>query len=347
MPEQIINGTFSSGETGWTFTGNVGVPANETATFNGGNSAPNGEIFQVVNLAANTVGQTATISFNYSEVGSNLSADVRINYQLIGPDGITVIDTATYFQNAGASHNFSFTVTEPGDYTIRFTDISTQTGSRDPRIDNVSLDVPCFVDGTMIETQHGPKAIEDIRAGDKIFTVDNGYVEVAWKRACHVPVSKQCVNSKLAPILIKAGSLGDNLPKSDLLVSRQHRLLLNSPFTSAVFGESSLLIAAAKLLDFPGISVAPIKKDFAYHHILFENHEVIVSNGAATESLFVGPDMERILGRNACEEVFALFPDLLSKPELMPSARQIVQNRRPIRKALSERGTLTGAILQF
>ena len=47
-----------------------------------------------------------------------------------------------------------------------------------------------------------------------------------------------------------------------------------------------------------------------YHHLLFDRHEVVRSNGTWTESLFTGPQAMASLGPAARREIRAIFPEL-------------------------------------
>jgi len=78
--------------------------------------------------------------------------------------------------------------------------------------------VTCFLEGTLIETVNGPRAIEDLQLGDLIPTMDSGDQPIRW-----VASSRIVGNPKAAPIRIEAGALGNT---RDLYVSPQHRILL-------------------------------------------------------------------------------------------------------------------------
>ncbi|HRO15212.1 MAG TPA: Hint domain-containing protein [Paracoccus sp. (in: a-proteobacteria)] len=47
-----------------------------------------------------------------------------------------------------------------------------------------------------------------------------------------------------------------------------------------------------------------------YHHILFDRHEVVLSEGAATETLFTGEQALKGVGEAARAEILTLFPEL-------------------------------------
>lgn len=88
--------------------------------------------------------------------------------------------------------------------------------------------IPCFVSGTLIETVQGPKAVEALCAGDLIQTRDNGVRPLSWIGGRTVAAT-----GRMAPVRITAGALG---VERDLLVSPQHRMLLEGWQAETMFG---------------------------------------------------------------------------------------------------------------
>ncbi|MCT4609891.1 MAG: Hint domain-containing protein [Pelagimonas sp.] len=184
--------------------------------------------------------------------------------------------------------------------------------------------VTCFASGTLIRTLSGEVPVENLTVGDQVATLDNGPQVIRW-------IGSQTVEVKgpLTPIRITAGSLGKRVPRRDLIVSRQHRLLVQSQIAKRMFGTSQVLVSAAKLLHLKGVRELKSHKTVTYWHILCDNHEILFANGAPAESLYLGTQTLNALGKKARAEIAFLFPDLLhtSAP---PSARLIpeVQKQR-------------------
>lgn len=201
----------------------------------------------------------------------------------------------------------------------------------------------CFCAGTMIETDRGSVAVEDLRKGDMIATRDNGFQPVRWTGSVKVSRATLRTNPKLRPIRIKAGALGQNLPSADLLVSPQHRVLVRSKVAVRMFDTMEVLIAAKQLLQLDGVDIADDLPEVEYFHFLLDGHEVVTSNGAPTESLFTGSQALKAVGAAAREEIFTLFPELRdadyqpTPARPLPSGRMArklairhLQNRRPV-----------------
>ncbi|MDP0929321.1 Hint domain-containing protein [Paracoccus onubensis] len=186
--------------------------------------------------------------------------------------------------------------------------------------------LPCFTDGVMISTATGAVRAGDIAVGDEVLTLDNGLQRVRWKSSRNLTAREQAVNPKLRPIRIKAGSLGDQTPATDLLVSPQHRILVRSRIAMRMFGTDEVLVAAKQLVGVDGIEIAEDLENVTYVHFLFDQHQILFSDGAWTESLYTGPEALKSVGAAALEEIYTLFPEL-HEGEPLPAARPIPQGR--------------------
>ena len=189
------------------------------------------------------------------------------------------------------------------------------------------LPINCFTSGTLIRTAAGESLVEDIRVGDLVMTRDNGLQAVRWIGARPVTGPEISANPALAPVRIAAGALGPNLPTQDLLVSQQHRVLVRSAIAARMFGASELLVAAKHLTEVEGIDILTDAPGVTYVHLMFEAHEILVSNGAETESLYPGPQALLALG-DAAHEIFTLFPQLRDAFDAFPGARPFVAGKK-------------------
>ncbi|MEO1733437.1 MAG: Hint domain-containing protein, partial [Pseudomonadota bacterium] len=158
-------------------------------------------------------------------------------------------------------------------------------GESDAQLVTITITVPCLTLGTMVDTEHGPRAIETIRVGERVRT-ETGLEPVRWTGRRHLSADALTANPKLQPIRIMAGALGFGVPTRDLLVSRQHRMLVQSKIASRMFGATSVLVPAVKLLGLPGIYVDTTITQVTYLHLLFDQHEIIYAESAPTESLY-------------------------------------------------------------
>ncbi|MBI6630636.1 Hint domain-containing protein [Pontibaca sp. S1109L] len=188
--------------------------------------------------------------------------------------------------------------------------------------------VPCFAAGTLILTARGEAAVETLRVGDLVMTRDHGPQPIRWIGARRLDAATLAAQPKLRPIRIRAGALGDNIPASDLLVSPQHRVLVRSKIARRIFATDEVLVAAKQLLAIDGVETAQDIETVEYFHILFDRHQVVVSNGAETESLYTGPEALKSLGHAARAEIFALFPELASRDHVPLAARSLAPGKQ-------------------
>lgn len=172
---------------------------------------------------------------------------------------------------------------------------------------------PCFVRGTMIETEFGAIAVENLSEDMRVWTRDNGLQPIRWIGSRRLGADALARNEELKPIRIRAGALGNGTPTQDLIVSQQHRILVRSRIALKMFGSHEVLVAAKQLLQIPGIDIVTDTVEVEYFHFLFDRHEVVLSNGAETESLFTGPEALKALGPAVAQEIFTLFPELKNR----------------------------------
>lgn len=161
--------------------------------------------------------------------------------------------------------------------------------------------IPCFVAGTLIETDVGNQPIETLMPGAMIRTHDNGFQPLRWIGRRVVPAQDH-----LAPIHIAANTFGQH---AALTVSPQHRILIRDVVAELLFGEPEVLVAAKHLVN--DRSVRRLQGGMVeYVHVLFDQHEVIYSEGLPTESLLPGPEATKGMAAEAVTEILALFPEL-------------------------------------
>ncbi len=137
-----------------------------------------------------------------------------------------------------------------------------------------------------------------------------GSKRIRWISSTRLKGAALCRQPKHRPVRITAGALGDGLPLRDLMVSRQHRILVRSKVAERMFGTCDALIAAIKLTALPGIYVDEEASEVEYFHILFDSHEVIWAEGTLSESLFTGPQALKSVPHEARAELEALFPEM-------------------------------------
>ena len=226
--------------------------------------------------------------------------------------GVQSVVTGVTFYRTGGTAVFT-----PTDGTIlgtatfvRSTYVSTSTQATVG-----SLGPACFLRGTRIETPKGLRKIEDLRAGDWVVTKDHGAQALRW-----VDYTTVSGTGIWAPIRFAPYVLGN---RRALLVSPQHRVLVSGWQSELYYGEVEVLVSAKHLLN--GHSIRQVQREQVdYFHLLFDRHEVVYSEGAATESFHPG---DTVMQENAVirAEVISLFPELALPENLWPTARRVLR----------------------
>ncbi|MDP2495066.1 Hint domain-containing protein [Shimia thalassica] len=204
---------------------------------------------------------------------------------------------------------------EDGDTLIEVFNVTSNAGGSTVTITiNGATDPPCFVSGTLINTPSGPRPVETLQIGDLVLTRDDGPQPIRWIAGARVDLTQPEFGKKFQPIRLAAHALGPGIPDRDLLLSPQHRVVISHSETSLLFGEREVLCAASHLVNGDTITRGTAD-EVTYFHILFDCHQVITSNGCASESFFPGDVGLDRLAISHQDELFTLFPELRSLPQ--------------------------------
>jgi hypothetical protein len=180
-------------------------------------------------------------------------------------------DTATY---TGFTHNGDPIVSAGGAYYLvsntDYQDLSYFTPD--------SGDFTCYCGGTLILTDCGDVPVEDLAIGDTVVTADGGRQPVRWighrRLRCHNGRFMFADPLLVNPIRIRAGALGENLPRRDLRVSPEHAILVGD-----------VLVQAGALVN----DVSILREDhlpevLTYYHVELAEHALLLGEGVAAES---------------------------------------------------------------
>lgn len=187
---------------------------------------------------------------------------------------------------------------------------------------------PCFCRGTLIETERGEIAVEDLAIGDQVRTASGTLRPIRWigHRSYSGPFVRGSRN--VLPVIIRAGALGGGLPRRDLSVSPLHAMALEGVLIPAICLINGVSILQAERID-----------QVTYFHIELETHDILLAEGAPSES-FVDDD-SRNMFRNAAE-FRRLYPDAAPLPAVYCAPRI---EEGPVLEAIRRRLNAEGGII--
>ena len=172
--------------------------------------------------------------------------------------------------------------------------------------------VPCFTPGAQIATPKGERGVETLTIGDRVLTRDHGIQRIIWSGHRSLTAADLKASPALRPVLIRAGSLGNDLPERDLLVSPMHRMLLVSEIARTHFGEAEVLVAARDMTRLPGVDVVNVP-GITYLHFMFDAHQIVLADGTWTESFQPNDYSLKGVVPAQREELFLICPALATQ----------------------------------
>ncbi|MCW2283872.1 hypothetical protein M2323_001481 [Rhodoblastus acidophilus] len=196
-------------------------------------------------------------------------------------------------------------------------------------IDASNTDITCFLEGTRIATARGETPVEALRIGDLALTSDGEAKPIRWigRRTIHRRFADPL---RACPIRIKAGALGDKMPRRDLLLSPDHAL-----FISGALIHAGALVNGASIL-----RETRVPERFTYFHVELADHDLVLAEGAAAETFVDNVDR---MSFDNWAEYEAICPRGSDAAEMLwPRAKSARQIPRAIRALISARAKTLG-----
>jgi autotransporter-associated beta strand protein len=263
--------TFDSGAS-WELDG--ASPANQSITFTG-----TGDVLALGSPASFTDAIDGFAAGDKLDL-KGLSYMTGANATLSG-DTLTVISGST-------TETFTLNGVPSG---TKFQAIDDGTPAHGTLVDEVT----CYCRGTRILTDHGEVAVEELNIGDVLITAAGAARPVKWIGHRSYAGWLAAGNAAVWPICFAPGSLADGVPARELRVSPEHAMWLDD-----------VLVPAGLLVNGSSIVKSPPLDEVFYYHIELATHDVILAEGAASET-FVDDDSRGIFHNAA--EFYARYPD--------------------------------------
>jgi len=169
--------------------------------------------------------------------------------------------------------------------------------------------IPCFAEGTLIETSKGVIPIEDITVGNKLMSISGERHRVMW--VCRTPADVSSFLTSGYPVRIAKGALGYGKPNQDLTVSPQHRILVGESGQLQGTFDQAALVPAKSLIGMPGITEATDCTGLTWYHLACETHQIVHAHGCAAETLLLGLMVLNATRRRTKYHIKSLFPEVI------------------------------------
>ena len=175
--------------------------------------------------------------------------------------------------------------------------------------------VICFTPGTMIQTESGPRPVEDICEGDRVQTKDNGCEDVLWIGSRRLSGARLYAMPYLRPIRLSAGALDHGVPDAGLLVSPDHRMVLRGPRARSLFNCDEVLVTARDLLNDRTVVTDYSVREVTYIHMLLPRHQIVFANAVETESFHPASASLSTMDPSQLAALEARLPAVTSDPQ--------------------------------
>ena len=279
---QDVSGNPSGGPDNWAFTLDLSNPAATSVT---GDFSMTSVLFGT-REATDGYGYAVTQGGGFGTLSGNTST---------GAYTFTVDRSAVFASGDNQVVQFNVTGTDNGN---TFTDVVTV---------NILI---CLSRGTCVDTERGAVPVEALRLDDMVLTHDGPPQPLRWIGSRRLAAAELAAKPHLRPIVIRRGAFGPDMPRRDLSVSPNHRIVLSDWRAALLFGEQEVLVPAKTLVNDRSILCDHGGRAVEYFHLLFDEHQVIYTEGLPTESFHPGSYTLGALDSERRAELAQLFPEL-------------------------------------
>ena len=284
MGSEIFQYVFTDGTATDTINVTVATPATDSTGYGLGYAVTN--ITGSVEGAAIT-GESGTGGSEQTDADGNpfdntvFASDASGSTQFGASGSMDGLDVdGIEFTASGSTYNVYY-----GSGTFAINNVTTNSNND---ITLVSSTAPCYCPGTLILTNRGEMPVDTLVIGDTVVTASGQHRSIKWVGSRSYAGRFLAANPNVQPIRFRAGSLGEDLPRRDLLVSPEHAMFLDG-----------LLIPARCLMNGTTIVQERGLARVDYFHVELDSHDVLLAEGAASESYL--DDDSRGMFHNASE----------------------------------------------
>ena len=182
-----------------------------------------------------------------------------------------------------------------------------------------------FSRGSLIETETGPVAIEDLLPGDRVITRDGTAQPLLWKGSTTVVPGRRDAKGRSHRLTrIMAESFGMQRPLSCIVAGPSARILRTPGHLRKIMGSQPALIPVREFVDGMSVIETAPPTPVELFHICLPRHAVIRLGGLEFETYHPGVNAVRVISHAMRALYLNLFPHVreLSDfgPQVLPRA---------------------------
>jgi autotransporter passenger strand-loop-strand repeat protein len=130
----------------------------------------------------------------------------------------------------------------------------------------------CFVTGTRLQTENGPRAVETLAVGERVITADGAARPIRWIGTRALDCTRHPHPESVWPVVVRRDAFGPALPERDLWLSPAHAVAWGG-----------VLMPVGLLQN--GRTVLQVQRPrVEYWHIELDSHDLLLTEGLPTES---------------------------------------------------------------
>jgi hypothetical protein len=225
--------------------------------------------------------------------------------------------------------------------------------TQEPALNTSSpIDIVCFREGTLIATERGEVAVEELRESDCVLTLSVGELNalpVKWIGRRRLERASHPRPESVAPVRIRRGAIADDMPRNDLVVSPDHAIFVDGK-----------LICARQLVNGTTIWLEKDWNSVEYFHVELDRHAILIAEGLPAESyldtgnrgFFTNSDAPRVLHPDLTEakdfptrEAESCAPFVSDEANVRPVWQRLADRAAAIGQPVPQRATTTEANL--
>ena len=206
-----------------------------------------------------------TASLTVLEDGGNIDV-TSLAYVAGGSASVDPLSDVLTVSVGGATYTQQLVGNYTGDNFVLASDGAITPGTM------VTAEAACYRAGTLVTTQRGGVAVEDLRPGDRVQAAFAGWARVNWIGHRRVDCRRHPRPENVWPVRVAAGAFGEGVPRRDLFLSPDHSVHV-----------AGVLVPIRYLINDATITQQAMD-EVMYWHVELASHDVILAEGLPAES---------------------------------------------------------------